>query len=281
MHDRLKSIRLVLTALLLWVNPLFFSWSFSSQSFVARAQMTQKRPAKAAQFHRLVAGTETIAPVPQATQERQAEAEQLRRTGFRQLSAYQYQGAIESFQAALEIYREIGDAFGQASSLYGLGWAYDDLGQLQKAIESYQDSLAIARGRTQRSARDSNHSASLPQIQRLEKERAVLPSEIAAIEASIAGIEAEISGLQGQLSSLDKTVAAYQSLATAGRFGRRICGRRRGGKRFCGGRFSRSQIQFQQAIIPPYWLKSITFTYTSIPSDFEGSGRGIYRVSTT
>lgn len=72
-------------------------------------------------------------------------AEQLRIEGFKQLSIYQYQAAIESLQAALKIYQEIGNFSGQAWSLYGLGWAYDDTGQLQKAIESYQASLFLAK----------------------------------------------------------------------------------------------------------------------------------------
>ncbi|WP_039896833.1 CHAT domain-containing protein [Lyngbya sp. PCC 8106] len=72
-------------------------------------------------------------------------AEQLRIEGFKQLSIYQYQAAIESLQAALKIYQETGNFSGQAWSLYGLGWAYDDTGQLQKAIESYQASLFLAK----------------------------------------------------------------------------------------------------------------------------------------
>ncbi|MGD2184371.1 CHAT domain-containing protein [Lusitaniella coriacea] len=129
MRDRLNSIRPILVALLLWGIPLDLSFA-----------VTKRQDANAA---RLVAGMTPIVPKPPSPQKQQAE--QLHSTGFGQLSAYQYQDAIASFQAALQIYREIGDSLGQASVLYGLGWAYDDIGQLQKAIESYQNSLAIAR----------------------------------------------------------------------------------------------------------------------------------------
>ncbi len=57
----------------------------------------------------------------------------------------QYQRAIESYQQSLAIAREIGDQAGEGVALSGLGNAYRSLGQYQRAIESYQQSLAIAR----------------------------------------------------------------------------------------------------------------------------------------
>ncbi|NET57128.1 MAG: biotin/lipoyl-binding protein [Symploca sp. SIO2E6] len=75
---------------------------------------------------------------------------------------------------------------------------------------------AIARERTQRSSRELKISSSLPQVQRLEREREAFASEIAAIEASIAGIEAEITGLQGELSTIDELVSIYEDLQSKG-----------------------------------------------------------------
>ncbi|MBD2186056.1 tetratricopeptide repeat protein [Aerosakkonema funiforme] len=57
----------------------------------------------------------------------------------------QYQEAIRFHQQSLEIAREIGNRFGEGRSLGGLGDAYQSLGQYQEAIRFYQQSLEIAR----------------------------------------------------------------------------------------------------------------------------------------
>ncbi len=57
----------------------------------------------------------------------------------------QYQRAIEFFQQSLEIFRDIGDRNGEGSSLNNLGNAYRSLGQYQRAIEFHQQSLEIKR----------------------------------------------------------------------------------------------------------------------------------------
>ncbi|MDZ8066340.1 MAG: tetratricopeptide repeat protein [Nostoc sp. DedQUE08] len=57
----------------------------------------------------------------------------------------QYQRAIEFFQQSLEISKEISDRNGEGASLGNLGNAYNSLGQYQRAIEFYQQSLEISR----------------------------------------------------------------------------------------------------------------------------------------
>ncbi|MBD2210222.1 tetratricopeptide repeat protein [Nostoc linckia FACHB-104] len=57
----------------------------------------------------------------------------------------QYQRAIEFYQQSLDISREIGDRNGEANSLIGLGNTYNSLGQYQRAIEFLQQSLDIKR----------------------------------------------------------------------------------------------------------------------------------------
>jgi CHAT domain-containing protein/Tfp pilus assembly protein PilF len=57
----------------------------------------------------------------------------------------EYPKAIEFYQQSLAIQREIGNRNGFASSLMGLGNAYNFLGEYPKAIEFYQQSLAIQR----------------------------------------------------------------------------------------------------------------------------------------
>ncbi|MEL7038499.1 MAG: tetratricopeptide repeat protein [Cyanobacteria bacterium J06592_8] len=89
----------------------------------------------------------------QTQQERQAEADRFLKQGIQQGRTSQFREAIQSFQQALEIYREIGVSEaptkearnGEAKSLDYLGSSYYSLGQYQKAIEFYQQSLAIDR----------------------------------------------------------------------------------------------------------------------------------------
>ncbi|MCA2702431.1 MAG: tetratricopeptide repeat protein, partial [Microcystis sp. M179S2] len=57
----------------------------------------------------------------------------------------EYQKALEFCQQSLAITREIGDRGGEAKSYIGLGNLYSSLREYQKAIEFYQQSLAISR----------------------------------------------------------------------------------------------------------------------------------------
>ena len=54
--------------------------------------------------------------------------------------------AIEFYEQALKISREIGDRRGEGNALGNLGLAYSDLGEPRKAIEFYEQALAIAKG---------------------------------------------------------------------------------------------------------------------------------------
>ena len=57
----------------------------------------------------------------------------------------EYQKAIKSCQQSLAIKGEMGDRVGEAKSYIGLGNLYSSLREYQKAIEFYQQSLAISR----------------------------------------------------------------------------------------------------------------------------------------
>ncbi|HAX79740.1 MAG TPA: Fis family transcriptional regulator [Cyanobacteria bacterium UBA11372] len=81
----------------------------------------------------------------QTQSERKAQADRLFQQGLEQAGNNQFQAAIESFQQALKIYREIGDRQSEANTLGSIGLAYDSLKQYQQAIEFYQQALAIAR----------------------------------------------------------------------------------------------------------------------------------------
>jgi CHAT domain-containing protein len=57
----------------------------------------------------------------------------------------QYQQAINFYQQALPLLREIGDRQWESITLAGMGKAYDSQGQYQQALEHYQQALAIRR----------------------------------------------------------------------------------------------------------------------------------------
>ncbi|MDB9433781.1 tetratricopeptide repeat protein, partial [Microcystis aeruginosa] len=57
----------------------------------------------------------------------------------------EYQKALEFYQQSLAIFQKIGDRWGEADSYNNLGNAYRFRGEYQKAIEFYQQSLAITR----------------------------------------------------------------------------------------------------------------------------------------
>ena len=64
-------------------------------------------------------------------------------------NAYQSLGdvrrAIENYEQALVISREIGDRRGEGTDLGNLGIAYTDLGDVRRAIENYEQALVISR----------------------------------------------------------------------------------------------------------------------------------------
>jgi CHAT domain-containing protein len=81
----------------------------------------------------------------QTADARKAEADRLLQLGFEQYQTSQFTAALQSWQQALQIYREIKDRRGELKSLGNLGAVFYDLGDYHKAIEYQQQSLAIAR----------------------------------------------------------------------------------------------------------------------------------------
>ncbi|OKH35492.1 Fis family transcriptional regulator [Nostoc calcicola FACHB-389] len=77
--------------------------------------------------------------------DRKAEAEKVMQRGREQLQSSQFTAALQSWQQALLIYREIKDRQGEGKTLVNLGVAYHFLGDYRKAIEYYQQSLPILR----------------------------------------------------------------------------------------------------------------------------------------
>ncbi|MEG4458491.1 CHAT domain-containing tetratricopeptide repeat protein [Microcoleus sp. N9_A1] len=81
----------------------------------------------------------------QTQAQRQAEADRLFYQGRQQYQISQFQAALQSWQQALIIYREIKNRQNEGVALGSLGDAYESLGDYAKAIEYQQQSLAIAR----------------------------------------------------------------------------------------------------------------------------------------
>ncbi len=89
-----------------------------------------------------IQNSQVLAQTPDA---RKAEADRLLQQGVEQFQTSQFEAALQSWQQALTIYREIKDRLGEGNALGNLGVAYDDLGDYAKAIEYQQQRLAIAR----------------------------------------------------------------------------------------------------------------------------------------
>ncbi|MBE9084732.1 MULTISPECIES: CHAT domain-containing tetratricopeptide repeat protein [unclassified Tolypothrix] len=83
-----------------------------------------------------------LAQTPQA---RKAEADRLFNQGIKQHQTSQWKAALQSWQQALSIYRDIKDRQSEGKALLNLGGAYLSLGDYPKAIDYLQQSLAIAR----------------------------------------------------------------------------------------------------------------------------------------
>jgi len=81
----------------------------------------------------------------QSVDTKEAEANRLLRQGIQQFQTSQFREALQSWEKALQIYREIKNPKGEAASLNNLGTAYGFLGKYQKAIEYQQQSLVITR----------------------------------------------------------------------------------------------------------------------------------------
>jgi CHAT domain-containing protein len=88
-----------------------------------------------------IQNSQVLAQSPDA---RKAEADRLFQQGIEQSETRQFETALQSWQQAMIIYREIKDRQGEAWSLRNLGLAYRSLEDYPKAIEYFQQSLAIA-----------------------------------------------------------------------------------------------------------------------------------------
>lgn len=90
-------------------------------------------------------GAESPLPnlLTQASETQNTQAEKLVAQGVEQLDSNKLEAALQSFQQALTLQRQIGNRFGEAVVLNNLGVTYYYQGQYEKAIASYRESMQI------------------------------------------------------------------------------------------------------------------------------------------
>jgi len=145
---------------------------------------------------------------------RQAEAERLFEQGNQQAIISQFREALQSWEQALTIYREIGSRQGEAASLGNLGAAYQSLGQFHRAIEFHQQQLEISREIGDR----QGEVASLGNLGNAYQSLGQFHRAIEFYQQSLE-IKREIGHRQGEANSLGNLGNAYYSL---GQFHRAI-----------------------------------------------------------
>ncbi|GCA83308.1 photosystem I assembly protein Ycf3 [Microcystis aeruginosa NIES-2522] len=139
--------------------------------------------------------------------DRQWETNSLGNLGNAYQSLGQYQKAIGYYQQSLAIARELGDRRGEAYSLGNLGAAYLSLGQYQKVIEYLQQTLAIAREIGDR----SGEANSLNNLGDTYNSLGQYQKAIEYLRQSLV-IAREIGDRQWETNSLGNLGNAYQSL---------------------------------------------------------------------
>ena len=139
--------------------------------------------------------------------ELKAEAEHLLQQGIAAYRIGQYQTALESWQAALDIYRELNNRQGEAALLGNLGSAYDSLGEYQRAMDFHQQSLAIARDIGDR----QSEANSLGNLGIVYDRLGEYQQAIDFYQQSLA-IKRDIGDRQGEANSLGNLGIAYRNL---------------------------------------------------------------------
>ncbi|MEG4914573.1 tetratricopeptide repeat protein [Microcoleus sp. B13-B6] len=159
------------------------------------------------QFREALQSWEQALTIYREIEYRQGEANSLGNLGTAYYSLGQYQKAIAFYKQYLEISREIGDRQGEAISLGGLGNAYNSLGQFHRAIEFHQQSLEIEREIGDR----QGEANSLGNLGNAYNSLGQFHRAIAFQEQSLE-ISREIGARQGEAISLGNLGNAYDSL---------------------------------------------------------------------
>jgi tetratricopeptide (TPR) repeat protein len=119
----------------------------------------------------------------------------------------QYPRAIEYYEQSLAMSQAIGDRNGEANSLIGLGNAYDSLGQYPRAIEYYEQSLTMSQEIGDR----NGEAASLTGLGNAYNFLGQYPRAIEYYEQSLT-IKRKIGDRNGESNSLIGLGSVYNSL---------------------------------------------------------------------
>jgi CHAT domain-containing protein/Tfp pilus assembly protein PilF len=156
----------------------------------------------------------TLALAQNDTVEQTVRADQLRAEGDTAYYQANYCRAIDLYEQALIVYREIGDRHGEAASLNNLGVCYKAVAEYERAIDYYEQSLAISQEiGDRRGASNSLNNLGVCYRALAEYERA-----IDYYEQSLA-IQKEIGNRRGEAASLDNLGICYWYLAKYRRAG--------------------------------------------------------------
>ncbi|MEB3119493.1 MAG: tetratricopeptide repeat protein, partial [Limnothrix sp.] len=118
---------------------------FQQKSEADRLFQQGNQQYRTSQFREAIQSWEAALQIYRTLRDRQGEAASLGNLGLAYRSLGQYQQAIDFQEQSLAIKREIGNRQGEAASLGNLGNAYDSLGQYQRAINYHEQSLALQR----------------------------------------------------------------------------------------------------------------------------------------
>jgi CHAT domain-containing protein/uncharacterized protein HemY len=143
----------------------------------------------------------------QTVDARKAEADRLFQQGIEQAQTSQLTAALQSWEQALKIYREIKDRRSEGTVLGNLGIAYRNLGDYPKAIEYFQQSLAVTRSIQDR----QSEGAALSNLGNVYRNLEDYPKAIEYYQKSLA-IAREIKDHLGEGDALGNLGIAYDSL---------------------------------------------------------------------
>ncbi|WP_229424012.1 CHAT domain-containing protein [Moorena producens] len=138
---------------------------------------------------------------------KQAEADKLFKQGLRHIGRSEFRKALQSWQQALVIYKQIGHRLGEAHSLGNMGRAYANLGEYKQAINYYLASIAIAR-------KIPDREGEAPSLTNLGFAYGNLGNYKKAIDYHQKSLDIfrEIGNCQGEARSLSNLGNAYESL---------------------------------------------------------------------
>ncbi|MGJ5634882.1 CHAT domain-containing protein, partial [Nostoc sp. CALU 1950] len=119
----------------------------------------------------------------------------------------QYPKALEFYQQALAIIKEIGDRSGESTTLNNIGAIYDSLGQYPKALEYFQQALAIIKEIGDR----SREGGSLNNIGAIYSSLGQYPKALEFYQQALAIIK-EIGDRSGEGTTLNNIGGIYDSL---------------------------------------------------------------------